>query len=60
VSNELLEQIETVLPTLENIRQEIIQVPVTKTNRAALDEAYASVASSIRTLAIMSESAKRN
>ena len=59
MSIELLEAIETVLPTLEEIREEIIQTAVTKSNRAALDEAYASVARSIRNLSAMASAAAR-
>ena len=60
VSNELLEQIETVLPTLEEIREEIIQTAVTKSNRAALDQAYSSVVSSIRNLSAIASATRSN
>jgi len=50
MSIELLEAIETVLPTLEEIREEIIQTAVTKANRPKLDKAYSAVVDAIRTL----------
>jgi len=55
MSNELLEEIEDILPSLEAIREAIFQQEATKSNRSALDEAYESVARSIRALAAMSE-----
>ena len=50
MSIELLESIENVLPTLEEIRKEIIQTAVTRVNRPKLDQAYSAVVDAIRTL----------
>ena len=53
MSNELLEEIERVLPSLESIREELIQTAVTKSNRQNLDDAYIGVVDAIRTLTAM-------
>ena len=47
MSIELLEEIENVLPTLESIRERIIQIPATKRNKVRLDKAYSAVVDAI-------------
>ena len=45
--SQLIQSIENVLPTLESIREEIIQAKVTKGNKARLDKAYTTLVDSI-------------
>jgi hypothetical protein len=58
MTTELLEAIEQTLPNLETIKEQIIQIEVTRSNRAKLDEAYVAAADAIRTLSALSAAAQ--
>ena len=45
--SELIQSIENALPTLESIREEIVQTQVTKGNKPRLDKAYVAVVDAI-------------
>lgn len=50
IDHDLLDSIDNALPTLEDIREGIIQVEANKSNRVYLDRAYRAVADAILNL----------